>query len=580
MIAEESGDPILDFGSANSKVQTERFDYPISMLASRRSTRVEMTVKVVGTATPYAKTNARVSLHFTPPDNSAPCSIQDYELPIQVSNTFRHNPDATVLLVTNFGTSADDIENWQSLVCDRLGLKMDIWNVSLNGHLEQIGGPNSPGRKSLFDLYKGKTIVMLGNSFQYFNRGPRTAMDLIDEKDFAPATLSGTSLFVSGIDLDEASLIHVPRLLRASSYPLTRDFRTVKELVKAVLTARNDNGFFDTKFICLPTRRGNDATRCAAKAKRAADELRRRVPNLRFVIAWTSAAACGDRGKGAAGEVEVMPCTPYDNAKFVLTRNGSTRRFEEINGFSVLLALPFSTRLRMLWDELADDTVEKTGNAPKGLVDIVEFDMVIELARFTNANPPWPDCIAKHEILSHLKRLEGFFSYNINRPFSGASVNRVTTILGNLMLLADCCSGTWPRALTFSTRRKNLWSELTQHIDMFLSRHYGHLEGNPAIAQYNNYVLDQTVQMRSENVDSRKERVVQRSMAKVALGVGINISDTTDVVDVEMMGNVVKSEKELQEWKSTDASQEKQLEDDLAHAKQEVDDMSRLPMYA
>ena len=86
--------------------------------------------------------------------------------------------------------------------------------------------------------------------------------------------------------------------------------------------------------------------------------------------------------------------------------------------------------------------------------------------------------------------------------------------------------------------------------------------------------------MRSENVDSRKERVVQRSMAKVAMGVGINISDTTDVVDVEMMGNVVKSENELQEWKRTDASQEKQLELDLAHAKEEVDDMSRLPTYA
>jgi hypothetical protein len=46
------------------------------------------------------------------------------------------------------------------------------------------------------------------------------------------------------------------------------------------------------------------------------------------------------------------------------------------------------------------------------------------------------------------------------------------------------------------------------------------------------------------------------------------------------MGNVVKSERELQEWKRTDASQEKQLELDLAHAKEEVDDMSRLPTYA
>lgn len=563
----EAGNSLLNFGSGSSHTLGTNLSVPINLLTAHRSTSVEIVVKMLPTAIPYMKTKARVALHFTPPDHSEPASIQDYDLPIQVSNTFNYNPESKVILVTNYGTSSDEVESWHSLVCDGLGLKMDIWNVSLNGHLETIGNT----RQSLFQLYKGKTVIMLGNQFPYFERGQRTAMDLIDQKDFAPAAFGGTSLFVSGIDLDQDAINHIPRLLRAGTYSLFRTFSTVNHLVKAVLSARNDKGFYDTKFICTPTIKGDVATRCANKADKAANELRRRVPNLRFIISWSA-----EKG---SGQVEVMPCIPYDNAKFILTRP-STRRFEELNGYGVLFSLPFATRLEMLWDVFSGDKRKTTTQSPPGLADIVEYDLVIELARFTHPNPPWPDCISKHEIMSHLKRLDLFFNYNSSRPFSRESVNRVTSILGTLMLLADSCTGSWPLAMTFSTRRKNVWAELNRVIDMFITKHYGHLEGTPAGAQYNQYLAEQTSQMKKENPAGKRDRLVQQVIAKVAVGVGVSVSDTTDVLDIEMIGSIVRNQSETSAWEQLDSLHESQLEEDLAHAKEEVDDMSRLPTYS
>src|SRR5438045_4539520 len=132
----------------------------------------------------------------------------------------------------------------------------------------------------------------------------------------------------------------------------------------------------------------------------------------------------------------------------------------------------------MLCEEFAEGETQ-TLAARRYLSGVVEFDIVLELARFTNTGALWPDCIGKHEILSHLKRLEGFFLYDSNRTFSRSSLKKVTAILGDFSLLAEC-SGSWPRAITFATRRKNLWSELSRMVDIFLISHYAHGERDAA----------------------------------------------------------------------------------------------------
>jgi hypothetical protein len=120
---------------------------------------------------------------------------------------------------------------------------------------------------------------------------------------------------------------------------------------------------------------------------------------------------------------------------------------------------------------------------------------------------------------------------------------------------------------------------VTTKIDAFLTSHYSHLDGRLAELQFNQYVRQQTVKMRSETLANRKALVVQGTLAKVAVGLDINISDATEAVDVEMLDTIVDNEQETVEWRAIHTSQELQLGQDLAHAKKEVDDMSRLHMF-
>src|SRR5205814_10661148 len=75
-----------------------------------------------------------------------------------------------------------------------------------------LAGSRAAERQTLWQMYKGKTIIMLGNQFPYFDRGQRTAMNLIDPKDSSPAVFGGTSIFVSGMSVDQRSEEHTSEL--------------------------------------------------------------------------------------------------------------------------------------------------------------------------------------------------------------------------------------------------------------------------------------------------------------------------------------------------------------------------------
>lgn len=571
----QTGNSELQFGASKDKC----LEIPINLLASRDSKDVKLLVKVPLNAAPYTKTEARVSLQLTPPDNTEPCTIQVYNIPIQVSSTFQHDPESKVLVVTNFDTSADDVEMWYQLICKRFGLKMDVWNVSVNGHLELLGGTKNTERQSLFQLYKGKTIIMLGNSFSYFDRGQRTAMDLIDPKDFATATFGGTNLLISGMDVDPKQTLYLTRLLRTSAYPQCREFATVKQLVAAVALDCHEKNFYITQYVCTPKPRGDNSQRCSSKANRAASELLKRLPNFRFLISWASADASVI---ATAGRVEVFPCTPYAKSKFILTRPVAAHRFEEMNEFAILLSLPFTTKLEMLWDDFGKEGSASKKVSTQSLAAAIELDMITELARFVNPNPSWPDTIEKQQIFSFLPRLNEFFNYNTSRPFTQASESRVVEILGDLTLLADCCPGSAPRQLTVVTRRKNLWSELHTKITGFINLHYGHLGANVIKSPYIKYVTEETNRTLSETPASRKSKIVERVLAKIPINVGMDFSESmTGLVDFEMMGNIVLNPTEAASLKQVDWSNATRLEGDLALAKEQVnDEMSRLPGYS
>lgn len=549
----------LHLGAPSSNI-VDHVEMPVDLLPPNESTNVQARVKIIPTATPYEQLPLRVALHFTPPEKNELVPIQHYDLQIQVSEIFHHDPESKVLLITNSETSAEVVALWKSLVCERLNMKMDICNVSLEGHFDVMTGSKDMLGQNLFKFYKAKTIIMLGNTFPYFERDQRRAIDLVDEEDLEPAMTNEASLFISTVESLEQNTVHVPRLLRPSSIVVSREFKTIKKLVSGIVDSRKSKDFFKTRFICQPKGKvGNQSQRCLQKATRAGAELLKRVPDLRFVISWIPASALNGSPKGKAGKVEVLPCRPYGNSKVFFTNPTADHRFTDVNTFCILLSLQLPTRLGMLWDELENSTFSKI------LFDVIEYDLVIEMKRFSNPQAPWPDSLQSGSMHSYLKRLDAFLTYDPNRQFSQASVDRITLLLGNLRLLADCCVGTWPRALTFATRRKALCSALTNRFDTFLNSHYVHLRDKTVNRKYSKYLADQSKNLKSIPLPNRKIALIRQIVNNMGLGVGF-ISQTTDIYDVEMMGNVVVGVK----WEQFHVSHKARLKQDLAHAKDEV----------
>ena len=576
-LVSQSGESALMFGPSGA----ESLEMSIDSLPAGGEKEIELLVKVPRKAIQYRKTNIRISLLFAPPDDSHPTAIQVYNLPIQVSNSYRHDRDASVLLVTNYETTNEEVGLWNHLVTGHLGLKMDIWNVSVNGHLELLGGPRNTERQSLFELYKGKTIVILGNSFSYFDRGERTAMDLMDSRDLIPSTLGGTSILISGMAPDKSQPHPLARLLCSSTHPEVRMYPNVTQLVTGVGMERHDRKFTQTQFICTPTLKGDNSQRCLSKANKAASELLRRFPHLRFMINWTPDTS----GGSTAGRVEVRPCVPYDCSKFIITRPAPDNIIGDMNELAILLALPFETKLKVLWELFSDEGPFRKKVSIQGLSEVVEAEMVGELARLVNASPPWPDAIQKDELCSCLPRINQFVHYEPSRIFGASSVSRVVEMVGNLRLLADCCPGSAPRKLTFATRRKNVWAEVADKLDLFIKGHFPppdkKAKDHPYL-NYMTYVLDETAKTSMKPPATRKQDITHRAIAKLPrVNVGGDFSEaTTGIIDFEICGNIVAGPAESVAMKECNAAHATRLEEDLNYAKAQVqNDMSHLPSY-
>jgi hypothetical protein len=534
--------------SLGRELANGEFTTTIATLAATSTKKFELFVRVNSGATPYETTKLEITLSLSPPGETKPVPIQYLEIPIQISNHYRHDPKSSILLVTNVCTTANEIDLWQNLV-QRMGMTMDIWNVSLYGHMGLD--------QSLLYKYRGKTVILMGNQFPYFERGPRTVLNLIHKTDIAAATLAGTSFIVSNMSVNETVISDAPRYLRSGNYPHIRHFNTVKALVKSVSGASRDTGFLDTKFV-VALQKGRAYMQ---KAQHCAKELKKHVPNLRFAIMPSP------QGGSGHGEIEVLPCIPYDYGRFLISTN-STRRFDELNGFLIQYCLPFKSRIEMLWDLWANGPKESA--RCEGVAQIMEFDLVIEMARYIGSDPPWPDSIKKDDVLSHLKRISKFLGHNTVQQFSQSSIRTVTTILGNLKLLADSCLGSAPLALTFGTRRKNVSGVITYNIDVFLAGHYGHLAGDPARLAFQQYLREQAQQLSNENPSKRKDRLVQRARAQLPVGIAQCLGEGIDAVDLEMMGNIIGKSGEKETWIQTDRSLGTQLDTDLAQSKLEM----------
>ncbi|KAH7356021.1 hypothetical protein BKA66DRAFT_256362 [Pyrenochaeta sp. MPI-SDFR-AT-0127] len=386
----------------------------------------------------YSEGNLSLELMLSDPKTGTMRSVQKHVMHLQISGVYELSPKPSFLLVVNSKTPNYAIHQIITLVRKRLHTSLDIFNISLSGSYE------SPVTKdNVLKSYEGKSIIIFGNKFSYFNRGLCDPWSLLDPWQTGLLMKSGTNILFSAVqDLpslngwaqkmtfpahdfatgtqsvnDQNAKMVVSALRKTDPKALTSDMVTHRFPVKKAL------------FKSLPS-----SVNSAAEA--AAKRLNKNMPLRRFITAPDIQAT---DATGKTGGVLICEGVPK-NANLIASVNlfppspAGTHTIADHHLFLIISCLPFSVKARMFWNMVGQS--DTTGvscevlysgldgfynNLPgqnlgvdKKVLDAVclslQFNMTSEIYRFTSTKPRYPDPLTAPEQLNQLSLITQFFA--------------------------------------------------------------------------------------------------------------------------------------------------------------------------
>lgn len=305
--------------------------------------------------------NMLVSLLLSDPHTGKLRSVVSFDLRIQISPSYRYNPSARFLLVIN--ASAPNAFVLQIIHFIQLGLHLDVdlFNLSLSGSFIT---PDTG--QDVLPNYSGKTIILLGNTMNYFQDGTREPWELMDVGQAFRLAKHGTTYMViapsnttslSGF----AHLLAMPGSVLEDSAP--ENASSVKEMLTKFSTPPTLARTSPATPILVPIKkqflRSMDKS-LAAGAKAVQHKLTDTFPLRRFLVA---PYGVGDDGpKAKQREIVVREGLPHQT-KFVASLEpfqiGPHRTapvLSEYNMALLLHSLPFADQCAMFWNVVGVDT--------------------------------------------------------------------------------------------------------------------------------------------------------------------------------------------------------------------------------
>jgi hypothetical protein len=346
----------------------------------------------------------------------------DIEMQVAPGHVFRKRSD--VLVVTNGNTRQEQFEAIQDFIEDGLSLTMDVWNVTLYGGLFQVDEDEDGERVSVLSLYQGKTIIFLGNKFEFYGAQSTSILDLCDAESLFEACVAGTSCVFLGAAKDQAKFrkILFPVSQRISdllpSLAVTSWFEDAFQLVRAVSEQRSA----DERSHQLGVQKCWYRTRASTlshAAKRMRNALQDHLPQERF---WVCPVESMEPSKPElAGKLLVhrgLPrsasITATESSLFVdvhqqsslrlpgplrraPTRTGRRRnKLDSYDQYSIVGALPIGRRIGILWSA---GTEMETTTIDKDLMHLIALSTQEELVREIRSflsRCSWPNRIDLH----------------------------------------------------------------------------------------------------------------------------------------------------------------------------------------
>jgi hypothetical protein len=216
--------------------------------------------------------------------------VMKHQMHMQISGVYSLSPNPSCLLVVNAKTPNYAIHQIITLIRHGLHTSLDIFNLSLTGSYKSpVTGQN------VLNSYEGKSVIIFGNAFPFFDIGSCNPWDILDHSDTGRLVQSHTILLFAAVD-DWAGLnawvskVAFPNA-GAASFPVTQE--TTNGLVTELRKVDPQAARVDGATHRVPVKKGifgSLQSKSEGAAKKAAKMLNKNMPLRRFVAVPDTAA--------------------------------------------------------------------------------------------------------------------------------------------------------------------------------------------------------------------------------------------------------------------------------------------------
>lgn len=368
---------------------------------------IRQTFKVSEQAEPYSTGALTLELVLSEPGNNeglySPLesahfpmrSVMHYPLEMQISSKYVYNPAADFLLVVNADTKREVIHQICGFAAD-MGMHLDIWNMSVYGNFRDPNCTIPANAGHVFYNYMGKSIIVLANPFEYFQRGMRNAFDLLDPHVVSYLASGGTQFLFPEAAAESQAWTKLT-LFSTRPFEGTPDGRPGETTKGGIVAAIRGEGTKTDHWILSKKKMfGKPQKTVTADAKSITELLNKNFPLLRFAVSPSLEGS----DKKNAGKVFVR----HGLATTARIVTGFGRwpihppRPSDLNLYLLVASLPFKRRARLFWDHvggsLPTDEAEKFDfeKTPIASVTGLQSPVVCILPPLPPIRPPWhPD---------------------------------------------------------------------------------------------------------------------------------------------------------------------------------------------
>ncbi len=339
--------------------------------------------------------------------------IQQVNLRIQISSHYNYNPQSSFLLVTSSESKRSRVQAIQNFINDNLEKQLDIWNICLYGGFEQLVDEGEDLSTNVISRYHGKSVIFLGDPFEFFGAGQKVIAELCDPRVLAKASARNTSYLFLGSPggpalqkLLERVVFPMPYSMAnlSRSIPDSNKFDSREDLIESV---KQSKFLSDREMHVYTVPMGKRWYRLGKVspnfgAAKLARYLRQQLPQERFLVApveeeiSSSGASPGnDPQDDISQERHNRPrlailhgCPHKISAIATEPRTATSHHLDSFERFMLVRVLPVSKRIDILWTSPGPAYAEAFQYTYFSLLN----DINLEIQAFLHKSR-WPDKI-------------------------------------------------------------------------------------------------------------------------------------------------------------------------------------------